>query len=114
MTGIDALTSYTNTYLDQAKKQADSSNIEDAASKDLSNATEEELMNVCKEFEAYFLEQVFKAMESTVPKSEESSSAEWDMFGDTLYQEYASMAADSGQIGLAQTLFEQMKRNYDL
>lgn len=115
MTGIDAMTSYTSTYLNNMKTQAGASSVEDTASKDLSKATDKELMEVCKEFEAYFIEQMFKAMKATVPSEEEGTSASaMNMFGDNLYQEYAKMAADSGQLGLAQTLFEQMKRNYNL
>ena len=36
--------------------------------------TDDELMDACKEFEAYFLEQVFKGMEKTVVKADNSSS----------------------------------------
>ncbi len=114
MTGLDALTGYTSTYLDNMKSQANANAAADIANKDYTNATDEELYEACKEFEAYFIEQVFKAMEATVPKEENSSSSALSMFEGTLYQEYAKQAADSGQLGLAQQLFEQMKRNYDL
>lgn len=115
MTGIDSLAGYTSTYLDHVKNQTQASSTSGAAEKDYSNATEEELLEACKEFEAYFVEQMFKAMRATVPKSESSTSASaLDMFEDNLYQEYAKQTADSGQLGLAQQLFEQMKRNYNL
>lgn len=115
MTGIDALTGYTSTYLDNVKNQTSSSSVSNTASKDYSNATEAELYEACQEFESYFVEQLFKAMRATVPESEESSSASaLDMFEDNLYQEYAKQASDSGQLGLAKQLFEQMKRNYNL
>lgn len=115
MTGIDALAGYTSTYLENVQSQNSSSAASVAAKRDYSKATEEELMEACKEFEAYFVEQVFKAMRATVPESEESSSTSaLDMFEDTLYQEYAKQSAESGQLGLAQQLFEQMKRNYGL
>lgn len=35
-------------------------------STDYSQATDDELLDACKQFEAYFLEQVFKEMEKTV------------------------------------------------
>lgn len=115
MTGIDALTGYTSTYLDNVKNQTQAASASQTAVKDYSKATEEELLEACKEFEAYFVEQMFKAMRATVPKSESGTSASaLDMFEDNLYQEYASQTADSGQLGLAQQLFEQMKRNYNL
>lgn len=115
MTGIDSLAGYTSTYLDNIKNQTQTASASGVAAKDYSNATEEELLEACKEFEAYFVEQMFKAMRATVPKSESSTSASaLDMFEDNLYQEYAKQTAESGQLGLAQQLFEQMKRNYNL
>lgn len=84
---------------------------------DYSDASDEELMDACKSFESYFIEQVMKGMEKTIPKSEEddSQSSYLNMFKDNLYQEYADMAAGQGDgIGIARKLFEQMKRNYNL
>lgn len=88
-------------------------------SSDLSNATDEELMSVCQDFEAYFVEQMFKALEKMVPKDEEESSSSMttltDYFKGELTSQYASDAAKSngGQgFGIAQTLYEQMKRTY--
>ncbi len=80
-----------------------------------STSTDDELMQVCKDFEAYFAEQVFKAMEKMVPKSEEDESDYMQMFGDTLTQEYAKNATEQGDgLGLAQMLYEQMKRNFQI
>lgn len=88
--------------------------------KDYSKGTNEELMNVCKEFESYFVEQVFKALEKMVPENEDKSSTTssyMDYFGDMLTQEYAAAATESDNgrgLGIAQMLYEQMKRNYNL
>lgn len=83
--------------------------------KDYSNATSEELMDACKEFETYFVEQMYKSMEKMVPKNEEESSSEYlDTFKDKLTQEYAKSTSDGDGIGIAQMLFEQMKRNYNI
>ncbi len=81
------------------------------------NATADELMGVCKEFESYFTEQVFKAMQKMVPESSSESSggsSYMNMFGDMLTQEYASASTQQGGLGLAQMLYEQMKRNYNV
>lgn len=117
---IDSLGSLntTSTYLDQAKS-ASVNALDKSLDKDYSKATEEELMGACKEFEAYFLEQVFKALEKTaeVPGSEDdssSTSSALDMFKDQMYQEYASSAVENESFGIAQMLYEQMKRNYNL
>lgn len=73
-------------------------------------ATDEELMEVCKSFEAYFLEQVMKGMEKTIPYQEEKNSYV-EYFGDMLYEEYAKSATENQGLGLAQMLYESMKRN---
>lgn len=76
------------------------------------NATDEELMDACKSFESYMLEQVFKSMESTVPKSEEEENNPYlSQFGDMLYEKVAEDATKNNSFGLAQMLYESMKRN---
>ena len=81
---------------------------------DYSKASDEELMEACKSFEAYFVEQAFKALQNMVPESEESSSGNYmEYFGDTLVQEYAKSATNQGDgFGIAKMLYEQMQRNY--
>lgn len=111
MSAVDSLTGFGSSYLETIKQNSVSS-AESAASKDYSSATDEQLLDACKEFETYFVEQMFKAMRATVHKEESSSSSYMDMFEDNLYQEYAKNASDSGQLGLAQMLYEQMKKTY--
>lgn len=85
--------------------------------RDYKNATDEELMSACKEFESYFLEQVFKGMQKMVPKSETESSYTStikEYYQDELIKNYAADAANQGEgLGIAQMLYEQMKRNID-
>ena len=84
---------------------------------DYSKATDEELMEACKSFETYFLEQAFKGMEKMIPDNDDDKSGtnHLDMFKDTLYQEYAEAATERGDgIGIAKQLYEQMKRNYSI
>ena len=76
----------------------------------LTSSSDEELMEVCKEFEAYFVEQVLKEMQKTVHSSDEDSEY-YQYFGDIMWQEYAKDISESGQLGLAQQLYESMKRN---
>ena len=75
------------------------------------SATDEELMEVCKEFEAYLVEQVFDRMKEAMTDSEEEESDYLNYFGDMMYQEYANVIAENGELGLAQQLYESMKRN---
>lgn len=75
------------------------------------NATDEELMEACKSFESYLLEQAFKGMEKTIMKDEEEEENEYlAQFGDKLYEEYAKAATEAQGLGIAQMLFESMKR----
>jgi flagellar protein FlgJ len=87
---------------------------EGAAGKDSEKVKDEELMNACKQFEAYFIEQVFKEMKSSVNLTQSEDPATKQLlsyYEDNLTGEYAKMAADQQENGLAQMLFEQMKRN---
>ena len=91
------------------------SSVDSLASKlsNLENASDEELMDACKSFEAYMLEQVLKqTKEAMVPKDEDEENDYLKMFGDKLYEGYAQTITDSGQLGIAQKLFEAMKRDY--
>lgn len=91
--------------------------LNNTLSGDLSNATDEELMDVCKDFEAYFVEQVMKEMKKMIPESEDKDASMGqlrDYFEEEMIQQYAEKAVDSADFGIAQTLYEQMKRNYNL
>lgn len=74
-------------------------------------ATEEEMLEVCKEFEAYLVEKVFDQMKDALTDSEEEEGDYLTYFGDMMYQEYAKQIAENGELGLAQQLYESMKRN---
>lgn len=104
-------------YYKEANNVKDSE-MDKTLSKDFSKASDEELMDVCKQFEAYFLEQVFKRMDSMVPKNDKdkdsSTSQLVDYFKDTVIQDVAMKSTESNGLGLAQQLYESMKREYNL
>lgn len=75
------------------------------------DADDEEMLEVCKEFEAYLMEKVMKQMKETMTDSEEEENEYMSYFGDMMYQEYAKTIAENGELGLAQQLYESMKRN---
>lgn len=77
----------------------------------MENATDEELLDACKEFEAYLIEQVLKEVKESIPKSEEEDNKYTEYFGDMMLQEYASLLTERGDLGIAQTLYESMKNN---
>lgn len=102
---------------DAAASSATANKLQKVNPEDYANATDDELMSVCKEFEAYFVEQVFKEMQKTIPESESSSgssSSLVDYFKDQTTQKLASDATEQNGLGLAQMMYEQMKRNYDI
>ncbi|MCM1157909.1 MAG: rod-binding protein [Bacteroidales bacterium] len=117
ITGIDS-GSYYGDYSTKAS-EASASALESTLGKVNNQSTEEELMAACKEFEAYFLEQIYKGMEKTIMKADEDESGTAGLyreyFGDMQIQAYAKAATEQGDgIGLAKQLYEQMKRNYGL
>ena len=73
-------------------------------------------MDACKQFEAYFLEQMFEEMVKTIPKSEQSNSnsALVDYFKDNMIQELAAQSTETNSLGLAQMLYDQMKVTYSV
>lgn len=114
---LNGLSDIYGNYSDLYNKNNSADNIQNKLeSTDYSQSTEDELLDACKEFEAYFVEQAFKAMKKMVPENEEGSSSDYmDYFGDTLIQEYAKSATEQGDgFGIANMLYEQMKRNYGL
>ena len=74
-------------------------------------ATDEELMAACKEFETYLVEQVIKNTKSAMLDDEDSQGEYMKMFGDKLNQSYAEMITETADLGIAQMLYESMKRN---
>ncbi len=114
---ISGLSNVYTDYLNQQTENVSSKKMQDTVSKDYSKATDEELLDVCKQFEAYFMEQVFKQMEKTIIKDESSSStgtALVDYFKDSALQELTKTSTETQGLGIAQMLYEQMKRNYGL
>ncbi len=105
---------YSNVY---KTSNPSASKLEGKLESDFTKATDKEMLDACKQFEAYFVEQMFKSMIATVPKGEETSSYASNMmeyYSDEMVQKLAADSAENNSFGLAQTLYEQMKRNYDL
>ena len=105
-----------SSYSDLATNAASTQNAEllKEKIKNSDKASDDELMKVCKEFEAYFTEQVYKEMLKTIPKSEGENSTLVYYFKDKSVSEIASRSVDENNgVGLAQSLYEQMRRNYE-
>jgi Rod binding domain-containing protein len=104
----------------QAQNTAANKLSENITNKNYETASEDELLGACKQFEAYFLEQVFKAMQKTVDAVADDSNATnystsmVDYFKDQTIASIADTSTKTQGLGLAQSLYEQMKRNYNL
>lgn len=107
-------TDYTN-YLSQSS--AASARMDQIKNKDYENASDEELMDACKQFEEYFVEMTLKEVFKTVDLFEtgESSSGAMstskDLMKDSIVQKFAEKITEESNFGLAQQLYESMKRN---
>ena len=110
-----------STYADYMMTSQASKNKADTLQNKLTNsdASAEELKEACKEFESYFVEQVFNSMIKTAKvfsddKEDGYASKMVDYFKDFAVQELCSQVTDGDGLGLANTLYEQMKRNYGI
>lgn len=111
--GISAMINQTGNSVANSRANA----LQNKIGGDLSNSSDEELMDVCKQFEAYFVEQVMKEVEKTIPRDEDednSMSQLTDYFKEEMIQGLAEKVCDQQNLGLAQQMYEQMKRNYTL
>ena len=113
---LGGISSYTD-YL--TKQSTASAKLNDTLTNtDYSNADEDKLLSVCKEFEAYFLEQVFKEMQKTVDifsDDEDGYASQMvDYFKDSVIQQISEQTATQGSNSLAQMLYEQAKINYGI
>lgn len=115
MSGITNLTDYYTSLTGQAKATELASSLSNRAE----NAKDDdELLDVCKQFESYLLEQVFKNMDKTIMRNDEGKDASTenlvDFFRGQTIQELAKQSTDSNGLGLAQQLYEQLRRNYGM
>lgn len=116
---IAGMAGYTNYMVDSNR------NSTKELEKKLNNAAnaeveDKELLDACKEFEAYLWEQVFKEMQKTTKFFSDDDDEEGyagnmvNMFQDTFIQEISSQVTEKqGANSLARTLYEQMKRTYN-
>ncbi len=113
---VSGLSSGYTDYVTTQAQNSQTEKIKETVSGNYENASDEKLMDACKQFESYFLEQVFKEMQKTVPNQNKDASTSnmVDYFKDATIQELAATSTETNSLGLAQTLFEQMKRNYDV
>lgn len=114
--GMDKSYGSMNTYGVYGADYADTLGVSSDAANKLENklngigkdTTDEELMEACKSFESYMVEQVIKASQATIHNDEDDGEY-FSMFKDQLYQSYAQMIAESNTLGLAQQFYDNIK-----
>ena len=114
---LSGLSSIYTDYLQTQSKNADLEKMKADWVEKNKGSDDEQLLDACKQFESYFLEQVFKEMQKTVPKTEYSSPSTGtlvDYYKDNMIQQIATMSTEKQSLGLAQMLYEQMKRNNEV
>ena len=113
---ISGLSSDYSAYLSSSSAAADKmNNIKKA---DYTNATDDELMDACKQFEQYLVEMVMDEVMDTVdifgtgdPSSSSMASSQ-DLMKDSMVQTMSKQLTEGANLGIAQELYESMKRNY--
>lgn len=73
-------------------------------------ARDQKLREACKGFEAVFINKLWKQMRDTVPKEGYLHSKEEESYVSMFDHELSKQLADSGGIGLADMLYDQLKR----
>ena len=115
VSGITSMLNQTTAANNAATSKTDS--LKNSVNGLSSASTEEELKEVLRDFESYFMEQMIKKMKDTFTNEDEESSMAsqyTDTFMDYAIEEVADQLLDEIGGNMTQQLFEQMKRNYNI
>lgn len=108
---MENITNLTNKDYSSYVSQAQMGNLTNQIKKSSSaDATDEEMLSACKEFEAYLVEQVYKQVQSTIKSDDSDDNPYADYAYDLQAQQYAKLVSDQGKLGFAQQLYESMKK----
>lgn len=69
---------------------------------------EKQLRKACRDFEAVFIGKLWEQMRKTVPKDESMHSQQEDMYISMFDRSFSEQMAESGGIGLADMLYDQL------
>lgn len=109
------ISNLTSSYTELYSNAAQLDKLETKVKTEGNSMKDEELMDACKQFEAYFLEQVFKEMQKTVHRNDDASqNSLMNYFEDQYVQKIAEDSTEHNSLGLAQMLYDQMRRNYGM
>ena len=112
---ISSLNTDYQSYLSNSSSETEK--MDQVKNTDYKNATDEELMDACKQFEEYFVEMALKEVFKTVDlfgmgeSTSNAMSTSKDFMKDSIVQTFAEKITEESGLGLAQQLYESMKRN---
>lgn len=108
---MDNITNLTSkdysSYISQSQTNTLTNQIKNSSS---AEATDEEMLSACKEFEAYMVEQFFKQAQEMIKSEDDEEDGYAEYARDLQAQQYAKAVSDQGKLGLAQQLYESMKK----
>lgn len=97
---------------------SDAASLKNAINGVSSEATEEELLSVCKDFASYFVEEILKEVKENMTLGDEDEDSTLktltDFHMDSTIEVLADEVVDEVGESFIQQLYEQMKRNYNL
>lgn len=112
---LDSMVSLVDT---NATTNSNANKIQSSLNGVSSKSTEDELLQVCKDFESYFVEEIIKEIKDNLTNEEDekdsSLSTMTDYNMDFAIQEIAEKVVDDVGTNFTQQLYEQMKRNYGI
>lgn len=106
-----------NTYFNNYSLDAADTTADKVTDKIQTAEGDEEMLDACKQFEAYMIQQMFKNMERAAKvfsedDDEDSSNQYVDMFSDTYFENIANTMVYNGKgLGIAEQLYESIQRN---
>ena len=107
---IDSMASMLNTTNTDATTNYNANALKKSLNGVSSDTSADELMQVCKDFESYFVEEVIKDDED----KDASLSTMTDYTMDFAVEKVADELIDQVGGNFTQSLYEQMKRNYNI
>ena len=117
MISVDGISSLIDTGKNAAAAN-DATSLQNSLQGISSDSTEEELLQACKDFESYFVEEIIKEVKENLTDDEEeedsSISTLTDFHMDSVIELMADELVDEVGMNFTQQLYEQMKRNYNI
>ena len=82
------------------------------------STSEDELLQVCKDFQSYFIEEVIKEIKNDMTEEDEEADSSvatlTDYHMDSAIELISDQVLDQSGASFTQQLYEQMKRNYGI